>query len=615
MGFVFTREVTATFVAMTMAACMSPSARAGDMAPFTEEAAQRGLVFTPFKGNAPTGRGLGFMDLDGDNDPDLVATGAETGEIGVFENIGGDFVDRTLDANFPNSPLAVTVTGADYDGDGDIDVFIGVYNAPDLLLRNDGDWSFTNVAAQAGLDDDGPATGAVWADYDEDGWLDLYLSRDPAWNLMYHNNGDGSFSEVAVALGVECPSPQSPTFQPSFSDVDRDGDLDLFVASDRGPNTDCQNHNWLFLNNGDGSFTDVSTPTEPGWCVWGMGVATGDFNNDLYPDFYITNLQFGHPLMINQGDGTLVDMSEAYGTMGYQVGWGASFLDFDNDGWQDLYVCHVFTLGNLGVNMLFRHGGTFPAEDVAPELNVDTVGNSFCMAVADVDDDGDLDIAVQSFPDPLKLYINHEGAAYNSARFRMIGENADLHAIGANMELFADDLTMFREVYAGANHKCQNELPLHFGMGAATIAQSATASWPSGDTRQLSNIPAGETWEIYPTARLGDVNADGVWDQTDLDAFDSCYGQTGGPVVTGCEIFDFDGNWVLDQADQDQMNALVGVGCFADCNGDGMLNVLDFVCYQTQFGAGDLAADCNGDGSLNVLDFVCYQAAFAAGCP
>jgi len=582
-------------------------------APFTEEAVARGLLFTPVQFGGAHGRGVGFMDLDGDDDPDFVATGGSQGEIGIFENLGGTFLDRTGEAALPLVPNAGSLAGADYDGDGDIDVFVGVNPGTNLLLRNDGGWSFTDVAAEAGLDDDGSASGAVWGDYNGDGLLDLYFSRDPGWNRLYRNNGDGTFDEVAQELGVACPTDLSPTFQPSFSDVDRDGDLDLFVASDRGPANNCTDHNWLFLNNGDGTFTDVSTPFEPGWCIWGMGVATGDFDNDLLPDFYVTNLPTGHALLMNQGDGTLVDEAAQFGVLGFQLGWGAVFVDFDNDGWQEAYACHSFTGPTPGVNMLFRHAGSFSAEDIAPDVGVDVAGGSYCLATADVDQDGDVDMVVQTYPDPLRLFINNEGTNRNAVRFRMVGEGANLHAIGANMELFAGGLTMFREVKAGANHKSQNELTLHFGLDSHQLAQAATATWPGQITRTFTNIPADETWRIYPPSRLGDANADGVWDETDLSAFEACFGEGGEPLTTGCELFDFDGNWILDQVDEDAMNALVNL-CPPDFNGDGVLNIFDFIAFQNAVTTGEPGADFNGDGTLNILDFIAFQEAFSEGC-
>jgi len=596
------------------------AASAGDPAPFTEEAFARGIEFWADHTNGDTGRGVAFVDLDNDGDPDVVLLGEVDGTTGIYENDGNGFFTAIVpEEPLPKSTRTASVTAADYDNDGDQDLYIGVYGEFNQLLRNEGSFTFTNVADEAGVKGGdglhGPATGTCWGDYDNDGWLDLYVSQDPERNYFFHNLGDGTFEEVAIELGVETQL-DSPTFQPAFLDYDRDGDHDLFIASDRGYITDCWNHNWFYENQGDGTFVDITESSGTFGCINGMGLAVGDYDNDGLLDLYITNTKQGNPLYMNQGDGTFIDESIESETITYKVGWATTFFDYDNDGYQELYSCNVTTEGEMQPNSFYSHTGSWPTIDVAPILGIDSTKNSMCMATADVDNDGDVDFLLQSWNSYIELWINNEGDANgaNFVKLDMQGQGANRFAIGSSIEISAGGMTQYREVAAGSNHKCQNELVQHVGLGAETMIDTATAYWLGGDSRPLSNIPAGERWKIYPTSHLGDSNGNDKWEMHDWQEFEACYGESGGPVTPGCEIFDFDGNWTLDQADKAAMEALVGIGCVADFNDDGAVNVLDFPAFQAAFQAGDMSADINGDGSLNVLDFPAFQIEFAAGC-
>lgn len=532
--------------------------------PFTEEAASRGLVIE----GGPLGSfgaGLAFADLDGDADPDVVAVSTSQGRIVVFENNGfGSFTQRSPGSDAALVRGASGVTAADYDADGDLDLYVSVWLDADVFLRNDGGFAFTDVTAQAGLGDRGAGAGCAWADYDDDGWLDLYVANrtgtdipgggtSPEPNRLYHNLGNGTFEEVAQTLGVD--DQDSFTFQAAFFDYDRDGDQDIYIANDKG--TTCFWTNELYENVG-GSFVTVSAPSGADVCVNGMCVAIGDFDANLYQDIYVSNSPEGNPLLLNQGDGTFVESGAEVGVASYWTAWGSVFFDHDNDGLMDLYVC------NMGApNRLYRSQGAWPVVDVAAQMGVDDPGASFCVAVADIDADGDLDLLMGSVGQPAHLYVNREGQKRNWARFRIAGIGANRFGVGARVDLTAGGSTQTRQLMAGGAYKTQNDLALHFGLGDATMIDRIDVTWPGGSVqRTLSGYHARKTWTLYPPDQLGDADRDGDVDADDLTALIRCMTGSGvGLVGPGCEMLDMDGDGDVDQMDLALLlRRLVGVG-------------------------------------------------------
>ena len=590
-------------------ACAASASWSQGLEPFTEEAVARGIDLTPTHGDAGDqgGRGVAFVDLDGDGDPDVVALGAPGDLVAVFENDGtGHFVDRTGGTGIGPVARASGVCAADYDGDGDLDLFVTAFDEPDALLRNEGGFAFTSVGAAAGVAWAGGGEGAAFGDYDADGWVDLYVASTTQ-NRLYHNLGNETFEEVGEALGVALP-PWQPTFQPVFLDYDLDGDSDLYISNDRGQH-DCETyHNYLFENIG-GAFDDVTASAGAEACINSMGIAVGDYNADGLPDLYATNGPPGNVLLINQGDGTFAESADDAGVGLFEMSWGTALFDCDNDGILDLYVCAW-----QAANALYRHDGAWPAADVAPALGIDVGGKSFCLATGDVDRDGDLDLLLQNDAEPIRLFINHEGARRRWLELSVVGRGANTGAIGATVVIEAAGRTMLREVAAGGNFKSQNELLVHAGLGGASVADGVAVTWPGGVTRAVTGVPADARWSILPPEALGDADGDGDVDATDYQVFFACFEPGGAPVQPGCEVFDLTGDWVVDEADWSALVAAMG-GCPGDANGDGALNILDFVAFQVAFQAGDAAADCTGDGALNVLDFVCFQGVFSLGCP
>lgn len=528
--------------------------------PFTEEAIPRGINY-PTTGLFPYGHGVALVDLDDDGDPDVIIVGQHDGVIGLYENLGdGTFDNRSFDSGVPRLPQASGVIVGDYDGDGDLDLFVSALGAPDLLLRSNGRFDFSNATLSAGLGDDGLGHGPAWGDFDGDGWLDLFVANyteglnNPS--RLYRNLADGTFDEVLQERGVV---DFGMTFQGVLFDYDRDGDADLYVSNDRC-GVGQSNRLW---QNQNGTFVDVTDASGAGACIFSMGVAVGDFDGNLTQDIYVTNLPDGNPLYLNAGDGTFVESSVLAGVASFATGWGAVFFDFDNDGYQELYVCNEF-----GPNRLYDHDGSWPASDLAAGLGVaETVRNSYGVAVGDIDLDGDQDLLVSNAADRVRLFINHTGQAKRWVRLQVAGHGANRFGIGTIVEIRTGTHRQMREVIAGSNYKSQNELTLHFGLDVATVVDEVRINWPQGSTRTLINLPADATWTLYPPEALGDGDLDGDLDPRDFFVFFGCY--NAGTFASGCEMMDLDGDADVDDADHAAFMAIYD-GPVHDCNANGI---------------------------------------------
>ncbi len=550
---------------------------------FTEEAQARGIVYVPTQQQG-WGQGVAFVDLDEDGDPDVVTLGDGLAELGLYENDGsGYFTSRWAASGIGLVPDTSGVSAGDYDRDGDLDLHISRYDAPDLLLRNDGGFQFVDVAAAAGVDVSGAGHGCAWADFDNDGWLDLYLADRSSPNRLFRNLGNGTFQDVAVALGVD--RGLDPTFQAAFFDYDRDGDADLYLATDKGLGcVDYRNH---FFENVGGAFVEITDSSGTEACLDSMCVAIGDFDGNRYLDLYVTNTESGNALLMNQGIGPFVRQEGMANVASYAVGWGAVFFDYDNDGHLDLYVC------NMGDNnRLYRHDGTWPCTDAGASMGVDTGGLSYATAVADVDGDGDLDLLVQNRAEPIRLFINHEGQTRRWSKFDVVGEGPARYAVGANVDVRVGSVWRQREVIAGCNYKSQNELALHFGLNNALVMDEIQVLWPGGTARTLFNLPSNETWTLYPPDKLGDGDFDGDRDLDDFFVFAECMPTgTAEPVQPGCEMMDYDGDGSVDPDDIDPFLAAFDTP-LGDCNLNGVLDLKEILL--------DPSRDANGDGVMDL---------------
>jgi len=512
--------------------------------PFTEEAAARGIQYLLNQNweVVPFGDGVAFADLDRDGDPDIVAVGRADDVPAIYENNGlGFFSERTPGLGLLPIEKVTGVVAADYDRDGDLDIYFSCWGTSNVLWRNNGGFQFTNVTTASGTGDMGQTAGCAWGDYDGDGWLDLYTSNRDGANKLYRNKGDGTFEDMAALLGVE--QTDQLTFQASFFDFDQDGDADLYISNDRGVGNCPTFHNALFENQ-NGNFVDI-TDAQTEACTDSMSVAIGDFSGNGFLDLYVTSTGLGNALLTNQGDGSFLRAENEAGVASMAVAWGSYFFDYNNNGHNELYVANM-----MHENRLFAHGGTWPCTDLASALNLNDSGQSFGVAGADVDGDGDVDLLLTNRGESLKLLINHEGEQRNYVRFRVIGQGPDYWAVGARVSLTAGTVSGIAEVVAGSNYKAQNELVLHMGLDGETLIQNVVVSWPGGLNRTLSNLSANQTWTLYPQEKLGDGDQNGIMDPSDVDHFCHCFTQIS-PVglLPGCEMMDSDGDGDVDLHD------------------------------------------------------------------
>lgn len=286
------------------------------------------------------GPGCAMADVDGDGDLDIYVVDGLGDPNRLFRNDGNHVFTEAAGAfGVDDSGYGKSTTFVDYDNDGDKDFLLARFGPAegDRLFRNNGDGTFTDVSVESGFSVVANYhTGAAWADYDNDGWVDCYITcySGTRQNCLMRNLGNGQFVDVAQSLGLWNNTGYG--FQPGWIDYDLDGFMDLYLANDIFGTS-----NRLYHNNGDGTFTDVSEASGANQHLSTMGLAIGDLDQDGDPDMYMSNIYEGNVMLRNNGDGTFTDITVSSGTGVYKTCWGSDFLDFDNDGRLDLYVCHA----------------------------------------------------------------------------------------------------------------------------------------------------------------------------------------------------------------------------------------------------------------------------------
>lgn len=503
-------------------------------AQFVEIAEEAGIYFLP-NINDYLGGGCAWFDYNNDGWDDLYVTGG-TGMDRLYRNDGqGGFVDVSDGSGLELTSTKNTmgVSTGDVDNDGDQDIFVTTWRSttgPNLtncmLFINQGSGLFFDVAEDVGITQEGFCiTGAIF-DANGDGWLDLYAGNyvsSPSFILedgiivgfdhtcfedwIYINNQDGTFTESSELLGV---LNDGCTLALAASDYDRDGDTDLMIVNDFGTWVE---PNKAFQNEGTTNWSDVSVATNWDHEIYGMGVATGDFDEDLDLDYYMTNL--GENILLKQDAGQFEDVAQQLGISNGQngdalaTGWGTFFFDCNNDSYLDLFVCngHIPTIQFIenavhDSNKLYLGDSQFEFEDASELYNVaDTLIGRGC-AYSDYDKDGDLDFAVVNIPNNVtspegqnfRLYRN-ENSDGNWCILTLQGTWSNPNAIGSQVELYSEGRAFLREVTGGGSHASQNSYLLHFGLGELAEIDSAQIGWPDGQSQIV--FPEINTYNHY----------------------------------------------------------------------------------------------------------------------
>lgn len=404
---------------------------------------------------------------------------------GLYRNNGNaTFTDVTGTAFLdPTSGLGLSAAWADYDNDGFIDLYIGS-GTTSQLYRNNGDGTLSNVAVAAGVN--APSISAIaWGDYNNDGQVDLYLGHVASANSLYRNNGDGTFSDVTAGAGVAGPDTEARAV--SWADYDMDGFLDIFIVhSINGPAPN--KNNILFKNNGDGTFTDVAGSLGIDDVGDGVGAAWGDYDNDADLDLYVAARGANH-FYENDGDGTFTDVTGSSLAVGINGDGQPSWGDYDNDGLLDL------NLATDDTNIMYHNNGDGTFTDLASALGVDIGGGSGGAPWADIDGDGDLDFFVSNWTTLGVLFRNDDSNNSNWLQIELVGRESNQSAIGATVLTVVGQDNQFRVVNGG--ERSQSQLPLAFGLGEAALVDEITVTWPTGVVQTVSDVAANQLITIF----------------------------------------------------------------------------------------------------------------------
>lgn len=491
------------------------------------------------------GSGAAFFDYDADGDPDLYfVNGAplpgyvskETPTNRLYRNNGdGTFTDVTEKAGVGDPGYGHGCAVGDYNNDGQLDLYVTNYGA-NRLYRNNSDGTFTEVAEHAGVTEPRWSTSCAFADYDRDGNLDLYvvnyivfdIDENPWCGLkekgiraycepdnfiaqsdtLYRNNGDGTFTDVTKTAGIYNTTGKGLGIV--WGDYNNDGAADIYIAND-------STENLFYRNNGDGTFEEVGfmvgvALSEDGVAENGMGTAFGDWNNDGWLDLTVTNYaQQTNTLYHNDADGFFTDTTTTTKTAQITypyLGWATAFIDYDNDGYQDIFVANghlhenLAELGQEGTygqrNLLFRNNanGTFTevSETLGPGMQLEDVSRG--ATFADYDLDGDIDIVVTNSNTPPRLLRNDGGNRKNYLQIRLTGTTGSTDAIGARVKVTTGTLTQTREVQSGDGYLSQRDLTLHFGTGDYKQADSIEVQWQNGTKQLIKSVSANQVLSV-----------------------------------------------------------------------------------------------------------------------
>ncbi|MBI1225566.1 MAG: T9SS type A sorting domain-containing protein [Bacteroidetes bacterium] len=431
--------------------------------------------------------GVAIADYNNDGLDDIFATRSILGGQLYRNNGDGSFANATEMAGITTSNSAQFAVWGDLNNDGWLDLFIAARDEGNSLFFNNQDGTFTDMALSAGVGTGTKVKAALLADVDMDGWLDIYLARLGMENILYHNNGNGTFSNITIISGASDPSISMGAV---FVDYDNDGDPDLYLTHDANiPNI-------LYRNNGNGTFSNVSVISGANIAAMGMGVDVGDVNNDGWLDIYITNLG-ANTLLLNNGNGSFTDISQTAGVGDTGMGWGCSFFDFDNDGWQDIYVANDGYFSPKP-NLLYRNNGNNTFSVVSADSPLQSMEAGYGFGCFDFDNDGRIDILLANNSGVLgnQLFRNNDSNENNWLKVKLNGVESNSAGIGARLLFKIGDRTLVKEVNGGSGWASQNSLVQHVGLGSAGLVDLLTLNWPSGIIDSFENVAANQILEV-----------------------------------------------------------------------------------------------------------------------
>ena len=457
---------------------------------FEESAATMGVDAT--YGLSYLGGGVSFWDFDNDGLDDITYATTAGEETHFYKNKGGSF--SRVDLGINDTYETKQVLWVDFDNDGDYDFFATSLGGLNKLYENNGAMVFKDITMTSGLFlEDLYTFGAAFGDIDNDGDLDVFLTQRDVitkdqYNYLYLNT-DGHFTEITESAGLFLGNDLS--FCASFFDYDNDGDQDLYVSNDKYTKS-----NKLYKNNGDLTFEDVSVVSGAGIIIDAMSTTIGDYNADGWFDIYVTNTTQGNYQLRNNGDGTFTNVAEQLGTAFYSIGWGAVYLDADNDTDLDLYVSGMLSGsdGRLPSAFYKNNGGSFTIP-----ANIGLIGDtrkSFSNAIGDVDNDGDADIIVMNDSENNFLWKNVSVNDNNWLKIKLKGTVSNSAGIGSTIEVFADGRSQYRYTLCGEGYLSQNSGYEFIGLKLAPTADYIKVSWLSGIVDIIEGVAANKSYSI-----------------------------------------------------------------------------------------------------------------------
>jgi hypothetical protein len=448
------------------------------------------------------GTGVSFYDIDSDGWDDITFA-PNNAPLVIYRNLAGMGFEALspISNNFETkAPVWI-----DYDNDGDADLCFTRGQGRTRVFTNNGNWTFTEMPTA----DFGMTTslmlrsyGQSWADYDKDGDLDVYICNKTGFNYLGRNNSNGTFTNVTVVAGVG-GHPSGPAFQSVWMDYDRDSWPDLFVIYENLP-SNAFFPNQLFRNNGDGTFTDVAPTAGLNDLTQTMCISPADYDRDGDQDMYITDVEFeGNQLYTNNGDGTYTDVAPTAGVEVNSFCWGGLWIDPDLDGYDDLHVSTAFTINN---NDYFFHNNGDGSFSNTNDLLFQNTENGYATAKGDFNNDGHPDFALtkMSATSSFQLFQATTGP-HHFIKVKLEGTHSNRDAIGSWISVHAGG--MKHEVYtlAGENYLGQNSQYKLFGLGNATVIDSLTITWPRGLTEKWYSLEADSTYTFIEGQKTQDI--------------------------------------------------------------------------------------------------------------